>query len=349
MQKPFDQIQLHAISKAAQAEMQDKLDNLSKPIKGLGQLERLADKLAGIQETTDLKIDKRICLVYCADHGIVSEAVSATSEPLSNVLSANVAEGHACVNALAMRNRCEVKVFDIGLAGGYQTTKMVNEKIQRGTKNMLTSDAMSRQDAVKSIQTGYDNAKQAIADGNQLLLLGEVGLGNTSASSAIVSTMLALPVDDVVDKGSDISVKQFEHKKQVIKDILTARRPDKADPLGVLSKVGGFEIGATVGTMIAGAEAGVPVIMDGFISDAAAVLAKAFYPDITGHLIASHLSGEKGAQRVLDYLDLKPLLQLGMAVGEGTGAVVALALVDDIQSVLINMNTLQDLNFEYEN
>lgn len=349
MQKSFDNVKLHSISKEAQTKMQDKLDNLSKPIKGLGQLEYLADKLAGIEGTTDLKIAKRTCLVYVADHGIVTEAVSATSEPISNVLSENVAEGHACVNALAMRNNCDVKVIDVGLAGDYKTTKMANEKIQRGTKNMLTSDAMTREDAVKSIQIGYDTAKQAIADGNEMLLLGEVGLCDTSASSAIVATMLSLTVDEVVDKGSDISVKQFEHKKQVIKDILAARKPDQSDALGVLSKVGGFEIGATIGTMIAGAETGVPVVMDGFISDAAAVLAKAIYPEIADHLIASHLSGEKGAQRVLDYLGLKPLLQLGMAVGEGSGAVVALALIDDIQSVLVNMNTLQDLNFEYEN
>ncbi|GHP13279.1 nicotinate-nucleotide--dimethylbenzimidazole phosphoribosyltransferase [Lentilactobacillus fungorum] len=349
MQKPFDQLTLHSISQTAQEQMQAKLDNLSKPIKGLGQLERLADKLAGIQGTTDLKTTKRTCLVYVADHGIVTEAVSATSEPISNVLSENVAEGHACVNALAMRNNCSVKVIDVGLAGDYQTTKMVNRKIQRGTHNMLTEDAMSREDALKAIQIGYETGQQAIKAGNDLILLGEVGLGNTTACSAIVATMLSLSVDEVADKGSDISTKQFEHKKQVIKDILAARQPDKTDPLGVLSQVGGFEIGATVGTIIAGAEAGVPVIMDGFISDAAAVLVEAFYPGITAHLIASHLSGEKGAQQVLNYLGLRPLLQLGMAVGEGSGAVVALALIDDIQSVLINMNTLQDLNFEYEN
>ncbi len=349
MTKFNQQLKFHSISKQAQVDMQAKLDNLSKPIKGLGQLEQLADQLAGIQNTTQLKTKQRTCLVFVADHGVVEEAVSATSQPISNVLSENVAAGHACINALAQRNHCQVKTIDVGLVGNYRSPNLMNQKIQRGTHNMLVEDAMTRDDALKAIQIGYDTAETTIADGCDLLLLGEVGLGNTTASAAIVATMLSLPVDKVVDKGSDISQEKFQHKTQIIKTALARRTPDKTDPVGVLSRVGGFEIGAIVGAMICGAQQGVPVILDGFISDAAALLATALYPELPHYLIASHLSKEQGAKRALQELGLTPLLSLGMAVGEGTGAVISLALIDDIQFVLEHENTLQDLHFEYEN
>ncbi|MFT8908771.1 MAG: nicotinate-nucleotide--dimethylbenzimidazole phosphoribosyltransferase [Lentilactobacillus diolivorans] len=340
---------LSTISQSASFQMQEKLDNLSKPIKGLGQLEALADQLAAIEGRIDLQTVKRTCLVFVADHGVVQEAVSATSQEISNVLADNVANGYACVNAVAKSNHCNVEVIDVGLFGDSHSPKMIDRKIQRGTHNILVKDAMSRQDAVKSIQVGYDIAQDAISKGNQMLLIGEVGLGNTTASSAIVATMLSLPVDVVVDKGSDISTKQFEHKKQIIKDVLTKRQPNKADPIDVLSKVGGFEIGAKIGVMLAAAENRIPLFLDGFISDAAALLAEAMYPGIAKHFIASHLSKEKGAAKALDYLGLKPLLNLGLAVGEGSGAVLALSLVDVMQSILTNENTLGDLKFEYEN
>lgn len=341
---------LSPISTTARDQLQAKLDNLAKPIRGLGRLEELAIDIAGIQQTADIQVAKRTCLVYVADNGVVVEGVSATSEPITNILADNIADGHAAVSALAIARGCEVKVYDVGLAGPHHVnSKLIDKRIKAGTNDILKAPAMSREEAIQSIKVGYDTALEAIEAGTDLLLIGEAGLGNTTLASAIVATMLNVPVADVVSAGSHVKDATVQNKLKVVETAVKQWQPDATDPIDVLSKLGAFELGAKTGAILCAAEHGVPLILDGFLSDTSALLAEAIQPGVTQHLIASHSSKESGANRVLEYLGLKPYLDFNLAAGEGTGAVMLLAEIDDIQAVLQHMNRLEDLNFEYTN
>ncbi|GHP13964.1 nicotinate-nucleotide--dimethylbenzimidazole phosphoribosyltransferase [Lentilactobacillus fungorum] len=335
---------LKPISEAAIEEMQTKLDHKCKPIGGLGKLEILADKLAGIEGTVDIQTGKRVCLVFAADHGVEREGVSATPRNVTALQAVNMMAGNTTVAAIAKANRCAVQVIDVGIDADVANSKVLNRKIRRGTTDMLQGPAMTRKEAEQSIQIGYDVASQAIDDGNQVLAIGELGIANTTASSAIIAVMLNEPVASVVGRGSNISDQRLQHKADVIEAAIAKWRPDAADPIDVLSKVGGFEIGGKVGAMICAAQNGVPLIMDGFISEAALTIAEGLYPGISQHLIASHASKERGTQLVMQRYGLDPLLELNMAVGEGSGAVLVLSLIDAVQSILKNMNTLEDLD-----
>lgn len=335
---------LKPISEDAKIEMQNKLDHKCKPIGGLGKLEGLAVKLAGIEGTIDLKTQKRMCLVFAADHGVEREGVSATPRNVTALQARNMMAGHTTVAAMAIANRCAVQVVDIGIDADLNDPKVLDRKIRKGTTDILDGPAMTREEAEESIQIGHDVAQQAIDDGNQILAIGELGIANTTISSAIISVMLNEPVANVVGRGSNISDKRMLHKIDVIEEAISKWQPDATDPIDVLSKVGGFEIGGKVGAMICAAENGVPIIMDGFISEAALTIADGLYPGISQHIIASHASKERGTQLVMQRYELDPLLELNMAVGEGSGAVLVLSLIDAMQSVLKNMNTLEDLD-----
>ncbi|EHO50475.1 nicotinate-nucleotide--dimethylbenzimidazole phosphoribosyltransferase [Lentilactobacillus kisonensis] len=258
---------LKPISEVAIKEMQEKLDHKCKPISGLGKLEILADKIAGIEGTVDIKTNKRRCLVFAADHGVEREGVSATPRNVTYLQAVNMMAGHTTVAAIAKANHCSVQVVDIGIDADVNDPKVLNRKIRKGTTDILKGPAMTRGEAEKAIQIGYDVAQQAIDEGNQVLAIGELGIANTTISSAIIAVMLDEPVSDVVGRGSNISDRRMQHKVDVIEEAIAKWQPNAADPIDVLSKVGGFEIGGKVGAMICAAENGVPLIMDGFISE----------------------------------------------------------------------------------
>lgn len=238
-------------------------------------------------------------------------------------------------------------MVDVGIDKNLNNEKIINRKIRYGTYDMLTRPAMTREEALKAIKVGMEQADQAIQQGNNLLLVGELGMANTTASSAILAASYHIPVKEIVGYGSAISEKRYLHKEEVVKQILDNRRPDKNDPLDILSKVGGFEIGAIAGVILEGASQGVPVILDGFISIAALAIAQKFYSNIADHIISSHLSREKGMQSVLKIFAIQPVLDLDLAVGEGSGAALLLPMIDAIQSFLTNMNTLETTHISY--
>lgn len=339
--------EIASISTTDQQAMQQRLNHLCKPIHGLGKLERLAVKLAGIEHTQQLQTAHRCCLVFAADHGVVREGVSATPERVTAIQSVNTVNGHTTIASLAKQFNCDVEVTDVGVDAQLADPRIVNRKIRWGTDDMLGKPAMSRQEAARSITIGRERASAAIHRGNQLLLIGELGMANTTASSAILAAAYAIPVHEIVGYGSAISQKRYNHKEHIIQQVLDKQHPNPDDPLDLLSKVGGFEIGANTGAILEGAHQGVPVILDGFISIAALAIAQKFCPDIADHVIASHLSRERGMQVAIKHLGIKPVLDLDLAVGEGSGAALLLPLIDAIQSLLTNMNTLEDINTKF--
>ncbi|MFD1123873.1 nicotinate-nucleotide--dimethylbenzimidazole phosphoribosyltransferase [Lentilactobacillus raoultii] len=335
---------LPTVSKVDRHKMQVRLNHLCKPIGGLGKLEELAIKLAGIEHTQQLKTSKRCCLVFAADHGIVSLGVSATPRKVTAIQAVNTVNGHTTIASLAKQFNCDVKVIDVGVAEDLENSKIIHRKIRYGTANMMTQPAMSYQEALRSINIGREQADLAIRNGNDLLLIGELGMANTTASSAILAAAYGLSVQEIVGFGSAISEKRYQHKKRVIQEVLNRRQPDSNDPIDILSKVGGFEIGANAGVILESARQGIPVVLDGFISIAALSIAQKIYPNITDYVIPSHLSHEKGMKIVLEKVGLHPILDLHLAVGEGSGAALLLPMIDAIQALLANMNTLEDLH-----
>ncbi|ANZ65170.1 nicotinate-nucleotide--dimethylbenzimidazole phosphoribosyltransferase [Secundilactobacillus paracollinoides] len=338
---------LGGISQECRDAMQTKINGLAKPVGGLGKLEAMAVRIAGIEQTTNLRTKHRCCLVFAADHGVERAGVSATPRKVTWQQAINTLAGHTTVAALAKANNCDVKVIDVGVDYDLSGTGVIDKKIVMGTKNMVNEPAMTRDEAVQSICAGYNVAQQAIAAGNDLLLVGELGMGNTTPASAIISVILGVPAEEVVGRGSIISDKRLAHKTAVVNQAIRDWQPDATDAVDVLAKVGGFEIGAKVGAMICAAENKTPLILDGFISYSAAVLAERLIPGITDYLVASHFSREIGSQKALNWLGLTPLLDLNMAVGEGSGAVISLGLIDSMQSILENMNTLAELDIRY--
>lgn len=335
------------ISQTAQKDMRQRLNDLAKPVDGLGHLEALAVKLAGIEGTTDLKLDQRCCLQFAGDHGIVEEDVSATPKRVTAQQSINSLDHTTTIGVLSDLFHCDLKVIDVGVDHQFSDPRIIDAKIAPGTNNFLHQSAMTRSQAKQALQVGFDQANQAIKEGNNVLLIGEIGIGNTSSASAIIAAALNLPASEVVGRGSNISDQKMAHKLAVIQEALDNKTIDSSDPIDILSKVGGYEIGAMCGAIIAAANAGVPLVLDGFLTYSACILAQKFIPDIGEHVIASHSSHENGTKVALKSLGLKANFNLDLAVGEGSGAALLLPWFDAIENLLEKMMTLQKMQVAF--
>jgi nicotinate-nucleotide--dimethylbenzimidazole phosphoribosyltransferase len=334
-------------SESAQA-MRQIVNGLAKPIASLGRLEELAIRLAGIEATTSLRLRQKTLLVFAADHGVTVEHVSATPKKVTIVQAGNMLAGHTAVAALAIAAHCQVQVIDIGIDSQRTFPKLINAKIAYGTQNIAQGPAMTREQALKSIKIGYATALAAINNGSEVLAVGELGVGNTTTASAVVAACLQCNAAEVVGRGSNISDAKLAHKISIVQQALTRNQPDSTDPIDILAKVGGFEFGGKVGAMLAAAEHHTPLILDGFISYAAALLAQKIAPTITDYLVPSHVSHEKGSQRALQQLGLEPYFDLQLCVGEGTGAVMLMPWLDELAAILTHMNTLADMAIVYK-
>lgn len=336
------------VSQADRLAVQQQLDHLAKPIAGLGRLEELAVTIAGVQRQPQLAVAQRCCLVFAADHGVAKEGVSATPQKVTAIQAVNMLQGHTAAAAIAASVHCDLQVIDVGVAATLTDRRIVQRKIRYGTRDLLQEPAMTLAEAQQAITIGHDVAQQAIAQGNRLLLLGELGIGNTTSAAAILAARYHLSAAQIVGHGSNISDQRFQHKIDVVTQALQRWQPDADDALDILRTVGGYEIGAKVGAMIGAAEQGVPVILDGFIAYAALSLAELLVPDISQYVLLAHASKENGTDIALKHLKVTPFLHLDLAVGEGTGALLMLPLIDAIQSVLTRMNTQQDMQFGYQ-
>jgi nicotinate-nucleotide--dimethylbenzimidazole phosphoribosyltransferase len=315
-------------------------NQLTKPLGALGQLEALSIQLAGITGQVRPHFPQKAVIVMAGDHGVALEGVSAYPPEVTPQMVLNFLHGGAAINVLARQAGARVQIVDIGVAYDFEKhPKLISRKIARGTQNMLKGPAMSRAQAEQAIQVGLDVIAQEIENGLDLVATGEMGIGNSTASAAITAVLTGSSVAQVTGRGTGVDDGALKHKIEVIEQALLINEVDPSDPLGVLAKVGGFEIAGLTGVVLGAASRRIPVVVDGFISGAAALVAAALDPAVKPYLIASHQSVEVGHKVIWDQLGLKPLLNLGMRLGEGSGAVLAFHLVEAAARILDEMTT----------
>jgi nicotinate-nucleotide--dimethylbenzimidazole phosphoribosyltransferase len=319
-----------------------RLAALIMPYWALGRLLDLAEDLAGITRSLRPAVARKAIFVMAGDHGVVAEGVSKFPQEVTPQMVANFVAGGAGINALARQVGASVVVVDMGVAAPLDllaaSGKIISRRIGPGTGNMAAGPAMSREEAVASIEAGIDVALQA-ADTVDLFGTGEMGIGNTTPSSAIVAVFSGRPVAEVTGHGTGIDAGQFAHKVRVIERSLQINRPDRADGLDVLAKVGGFEIGGIAGLILGAAALKKPVVVDGFISTAGALIAHALCPAAAQYMIAAHRSVEQGHRIALEVLGKQPLIDLDLRLGEGTGAALAMNFVEASVRVLTEVAT----------
>lgn len=309
------------------AEVQARIDLQTKPRGSLGRLEELARRYVAITGREDIR--KKAVFTFAADHGVAAEGVSAFPQEVTRQMVLNFLDGGAGINALARHAGADVIVVDMGVDADFEALPgLLSRKIGRGTRNFSQEPAMTREQAVQSLETGISLAFSSLDSGIDLVGTGEMGIANTTAASAICAAMTGLPVDQVTHRGTGIDDRTLDNKIAVIRRALDGRRPDPQDPVDVLAKVGGFEIGGIAGLIVGCAAAGIPVIVDGFISTAGAVIASELHPQIREYLFAAHRSVEIGHVHLLEKMGLRPILQLDMRLGEGTGAALAMTIFE---------------------
>ncbi len=329
-------------------EAQKRQNELTKPPGSLGILEQISIRLAGMQRTAQPQIGKKVVIVMAADHGIAEEGVSAFPSDVTAQMVYNFAEEGAAVNVLARFAGAEVIVVDIGVKQDISSEKVVHEKIRYGTSNMTRGEAMTREEARDAVLVGARIAGQAIDEGASLIATGDMGIGNTSASSAIISCLGDIELSSVVGRGTGVDDEGLKRKLVAIEKAIKINRLNSEDPLDVLHKVGGLEIGGLTGVILEGARRQIPVIIDGFISSAAALLASKLAPKSINYMIASHTSAESGHSRALTEIGLSPMLNMNMRLGEGTGAVLAMTVVEAAAKLLSEMATFEQAGVSKE-
>ncbi len=322
---------------------QARLDRLTKPVGSLGRLEELAASYIAITGELKPHVPRGEVFTFAADHGVTLEAVSAYPREVTPQMVLNFLRGGAGVNVLARHAGVGVRVVDIGVDYEFGAVPgLLHRKVMKGTRNLAVESAMTRSQAEQAVMVGVELATEAVREGVGLIGTGEMGIGNTTPSSAITAAMTGRSVEDVTGRGTGIDESGRRHKIAVIERAIELHRPNPADPLDVLTKVGGLEIGGLVGLMLGAAAARIPVMLDGFIAGAAALIAVGLQPLCREYLIASHRSVERGHRVILDHLGLNPLLDLDLRLGEGTGACLGMDLVCAAIKIYTEMATFDE-------
>ena len=319
-----------------------RLDGIAKPIGGLGRFEDLLIKIAGIRGAEDMALSRKAVVVFCSDNGVVAEGVTQTDSSVTAVVTENFAKGIASVNRMAAVAGADVLPVDIGVAGELKEPGIRDRKIAPGTGNIRREAAMSRQQALRALHEGIALAGELKDAGYDILAAGEMGIGNTTTGSAVASVLLGQPVEAVTGRGAGLSGEAFGRKLQVIKDAIALNRPDADKPLDVLAALGGFDIAGMCGLMLGGAIYRIPVVLDGMISLAAALVAQGLCPAVTDYLLASHVGKEPACALALSRLGLEPVICANLALGEGTGAVMLFVLLDMAAAVYREGSTFAD-------
>ncbi len=339
-------IEVSHIDREWMEKAQKRLDNLTKPMGSLGRLEELAKKVVGIKRDISPSLSSKVIFTFVADHGVSEEGVSAYPREVTAQMVYNFLEGGAAINVLAGHVGARVRVIDIGVASKIEVKEavsgdFVDKKINFGTKNMLKGSAMTRDEAVKSIETGIELLEAELQGGIDIAGTGDMGIGNTTPSSAVAAAITGRPVEEVTGRGTGIDDKALTNKIGVIKKALLINKPDSEDAIDVLAKVGGFELGGIAGVILGAASNRIPVVIDGFISGAAALIAYQLRPQAGDYMIAAHCSAERGHRVILDPIGLRPLLDLDLRLGEGTGAALGMGLVEAGVKILTRMATFE--------
>lgn len=331
------------LDKAAMDKATQRQDQLTKPRGSLGSLERISIQVAGIRREPLPQIRHKAIITIAADHGVVAQGVSLYPQEVTAQMVLNFLKGGAAINVLSSQINARVVIVDMGVAVKLpESGDLICKSMGPGTDDMRTGPAMTRDQALTSLETGITILEQELKKGLDIVGTGEMGIGNTTAASAITSAMTGKSVASVTGRGTGIGDKQLAHKRAVIKKALAVNKPDPGDAIDVLSKVGGFEIGGMAGVILAGAANHIPVVIDGFISGAAALIAAGICPQVRDYMIPSHLSVEKGHQACLKHLGLNAAFDLNMRLGEGTGAALGIFLIEAAVNLLGQMATFSE-------
>lgn len=327
----------------AAAQCKARWNGIAKPLDSLGTLETLVCQLAGIQHTTEVRLDRRVCLVFCADNGVVEEGVTQASSEVTALQAVNIARGHGSVNAIARAAGCDVVAVDVGIQTDPEEPRLLRRKAGHGTGNIAKGPAMTEDQLERTLKTGIDLAGQMKEQGYHIICTGEMGIGNTTTASAVASVLLDVDPAAVTGRGAGLSNEGLSRKLSAVRQSIRLNSPDRLLPRDILKKLGGFDIAAMTGVFLGGVVHEVPVVIDGVISSVSALLALRINPECRAYMIASHLSREPSAAMVMDALGTSPLIRADMALGEGTGAVALLPLIDLALSVYRQNNTFEHL------
>ena len=319
---------------------------LAKPPGSLGRLEEISIQLAGITGRVHNALNKKQLLVFAADNGVVDEGVSSAPQSVTKQQTINLMRGKTGAAVLAKHFGCGLTVCDVGVNADIYESTVLNRKIAYGTQNICTGPAMTREQTLQAILTGAEIARTVDAD---VIGVGEMGIGNTTTSSAVLAVLLGADVEAVTGRGGGITEESFRKKKAVIRTAIEVNRPDRDDVVGVLSKVGGFDLAAMCGAFLGAAAARRPAVIDGLISAAAALCAVRLCPNVRGYLVPSHASFEIGYRLAMEAMDLRPLFDLGMRLGEGSGCPLAFQVLDAACAVTNDMATFDEagINDDY--
>jgi nicotinate-nucleotide--dimethylbenzimidazole phosphoribosyltransferase len=322
---------------------QARLDNKTKPPGSLGRIEEFARRMAAISGTPAPDMSRKVIFTFAADHGIVEEGVSLYPKEVTTQMVFNFLAGGAGVNVLGRHAGAEVRVVDVGVDHDFDDmVGLIHRKVARGTRNFAKEPAMSRDQTLTALKVGINLAGDCRAEGVSLVGTGEMGIGNTTPSSAIIAAISGLSVRELTHRGTGIDDEALEHKIRVIEQGLALNRPDPADPLDVLTKVGGLEIAAIAGLVLGCAANSIPVVIDGFISTAGALIASELHPHVRDYIFAAHQSVEIGHRVMLERIGARPILDLDLRLGEGTGAALSMMLIEAGVKIMREMATFDE-------
>ncbi len=318
-------------------------NNIAKPTGSLGQLEDMVVRLAALRSDEDVRLEKRAVLVLCADNGVVAQGIAQTPPEITATMAEFIARGRSSVCCMARMARADVLTVDMGMFRRVDAKGLLDRRIANGTRDISLGAAMTKEQANQAIQEGIDLVRCCKNQGYQILATGEMGIGNTTTSSAIASVLLNRSSDEMTGRGAGLSDAGFKNKKTVIRRAITINKPDPDDAMDVLHKLGGFDIAGMCGIFIGGGLYRMPIVIDGFISAVSALAAARLCPAASSCMFPSHISAEPAASLVLSALGLKPLIDAGMRLGEGTGAVAVLPLLDMALEVYHELMTFADI------
>ena len=323
---------------------QKRWDSIAKPLHSLGKLETLLIQIAGLTGNAEVDLSRRGLIVMCADNGVVEEGVTQTGQEVTAIVAENFLKYDTSVGVMCKQNHTEIFPVDMGMVTG--TKVRTDHKIAYGTQNMTKGPAMTREQAVKGLEAGIDMVRELNDKGYRILATGEMGIGNTTTSSAVASVLLKQPVEEMTGRGAGLTSEGLVRKINAIKKAIALNEPDPEDAIDVLAKVGGLDIAGMAGVFLGGAVYGIPVVMDGFISCVSALIAMRICPAARDYILASHVSKEPAAHLILENMGKEAIIHADMCLGEGTGAVALFPILDLAAAVYHSMSTFDDIHVE---
>ena len=332
--------------KSAYMAARSRWDSIAKPLGSFGELEEMIQKIAAVQGNPDVDISVRTAVIMCGDHGVVSEGVTQCGQEVTAECAKAIAEGRSNINAVAGAFDVGVVAVDVGIAADVDSEKLIKRRIVSGTRNIAAGSAMTAAETQAAIVTGMDMVKELLERGTKIIVTGEMGIGNTTPTAAIASVLLELPPEQVTGRGAGLSSEGLQRKIEAVKRAVEVNKPDKYKPFELLQKLGGAEIAAITGLFLGGAYYRVPVIIDGVISAAAAAIACGINPICRDYMLASHRSGEPAGEGLLACCGLKAPINAGLRLGEGTGGVLLLPLLDGALALYRNSHRFEETNIE---